>query len=175
MKNVNVDKEKRFGKLTVKKRVAPPEFRNPHYSYWECVCDCGKIKIAKAKNLVNGDCVSCGCKRKSRYEEIPGSYFGAMKQRVRAKKLEYNISPEYMWDLYLSQNKKCALTGMDIGFDPDYRHGKQSASLDRIDSARGYIVGNVRWVHKKINQIKMDMTDVDFIDLCHKVVCHAGK
>lgn len=159
---------RKFDKLTVIRRM--PSITQ--YSLFECKCDCGNIKIAKAKNLLCGNCKSCGCKRKSRYEEIPGAYFGAMRQRAKLKSLECSVSKEYMWNLYLTQNKKCALTGMDIGFDPDYRHGKQSASLDRIDSTKGYINGNVRWVHKKANQIKMDMTDDEFLMMCRRIVNH---
>ena len=160
---------KRFGKLVISERVD----NKGSYSAWKCICDCGNIKIAKLRSLRNGDCVSCGCKRKSRYEEIPGSYFGAMKQRARKKNVECNISKEYMWNLFLTQNRRCSLSGMDIIFDRDYRHGKQTASLDRINPSLGYVEGNVRWVHKKINQIRMDMDDEEFLTLCRKVIEHA--
>lgn len=39
-------------------------------------------------------------------------------------------------------------------------------SLDRIDSSRGYEVGNVQWVTKYVNWAKNDLSQEDFINLC---------
>ena len=46
---------KRFGKLIAKELVSinPPQ--------WRCLCDCGKEKIVKSKNLISGRTQSCGC------------------------------------------------------------------------------------------------------------------
>lgn len=45
-----------------------------------------------------------------------------------------------------------------------------SASLDRIDSSKGYEQGNVQWVHKDINNMKQSFSQDKFIDWCKKVV-----
>ena len=50
------------------------------------------------------------------------------------------------------------LSGIDIGF-----HDK-TASLDRINPLVGYIMGNVRWVHKIVNKMKGDLSDVEFMN-----------
>jgi len=47
---------------------------------------------------------------------------------------------------------------------------QQTASLDRIDSSKGYIEGNVQWVHRKINMMKQSYTQEEFIELCQAVV-----
>lgn len=44
-----------------------------------------------------------------------------------------------------------------------------TASLDRIDSSKGYVIGNVQWVHKTINTMKMDLANSEFIKLCQMV------
>ena len=44
-----------------------------------------------------------------------------------------------------------------------------TASLDRIDSSKGYIKGNVQWVHKEFNKMKLDLLDKEFIDICKLV------
>ena len=46
------------------------------------------------------------------------------------------------------------------------RKSDGTASLDRIDSSKGYIEGNIQWVHKDINRMKGDSSDNDFIKLC---------
>ena len=69
-------------------------------------------------------------------------------------------------ELFLKQNRKCALTGQSIFFAKTTREhdSKQTtASLDRIDSNNGYIEGNVQWVHKKLNMMKQAMPDQEFI------------
>lgn len=48
---------KRFGRLTVKKLVK----KSP--THWECVCDCGTVKVVWAASLVHGTTKSCGCLR----------------------------------------------------------------------------------------------------------------
>jgi hypothetical protein len=40
-------------------------------------------------------------------------------------------------------------------------------NIDRIDSNQGYIEGNIQWVHKDVNIMKMKMTDEKFIGWCH--------
>lgn len=76
--------------------------------------------------------------------------------------------------MFEKQNGKCALSGVDINlsdklhkFSPDY--STFTASVDRIDSSKGYIVGNIQWVHKTINYIKRDLDENEFIDWCKKI------
>jgi hypothetical protein len=44
-----------------------------------------------------------------------------------------------------------------------------TASLDRIDSSKGYEEGNIQWVHKHINFMKRTYSQEYFIDMCKKV------
>lgn len=60
--------------------------------------------------------------------------------------------------------KKCALTGREIGFD-----APQTASLDRIDSTKGYLSGNVQWVHVSVNRMKNSFSQNEFIATCTEV------
>lgn len=86
--------------------------------------------------------------------------------------LEFEVTIDYLWDLYKCQGGKCSLTGDEIQLS----NGKsQSASLDRIDSSRGYVVGNVQWVHKDINLMKMDFNQEHFIELCKRVAYYPNQ
>lgn len=49
---------------------------------------------------------------------------------------------------------------------------KTDASLDRIDSTKGYIEGNVRWVNKDYNMLKCDLTDDQLLEMCTTIVKH---
>ena len=80
------------------------------------------------------------------------------------KRLDIDISKQYIQRLYFEQGKKCAISGVDITLGND-------ASLDRIDSALGYIKENVQWVHKDINIMKGTYSEEYFIEVC-KNVCN---
>lgn len=152
---------------------------------WECWCECGNKVEARGSDLETGKIKSCGCLRieKSKenikishkmyprsygfcgIEDIRGAYLSGIKHRSMKKGREYSVSNQYLWDLYLKQNRKCAMTGMEIKFNT----GKQTASLDRIDSKKGYVEGNVQWVHKDINSVKHDYTVDQFRNYCKLV------
>lgn len=84
------------------------------------------------------------------------------------KEVAFNLTYEQLNELFIKQNRKCALTGLDIWFD-SYSSFNTTASLDRLDSTKPYEVGNVQWVHKLVNQIKMDLKNEEFLDLCQIV------
>lgn len=161
---------KRFGKLVVINRDETTEYKD-RVSRWNCLCDCGKNKIIRARSLLDGGTKSCGCIwKKSKYEDISGQYFSHIKIGAKKRNLEFDLKIKDIWDLYVKQNKKCALSGVDILFDKV--RGKTTASLDRIDSSKGYTINNVQWVHKDINQMKSDRSIEGFRWWCQKVVNH---
>lgn len=100
--------------------------------------------------------------------EISGVNFCKIQYGAKKRNLECNISIEYIWDLFLKQNRKCALSGVDLICNPSNKASmvKSNISLDRIDSSKGYIEGNVQWVHKIVNQTKLDIDENYFIKLC---------
>lgn len=107
---------------------------------------------------------------------------------ARGHEFDFNIlTTEYLWGLFELQNRKCALTGVDLCFHNLKRHDPKTyngnchpdsngtASLDRIDSSKGYVIGNVQWVHKDINIMKLDHSVDYFIKLCEMVYKHANQ
>jgi len=70
---------------------------------------------------------------------------------------------EYLWNLYLQQNKRCALSGVDINLSDPANSIVDTASIDRIDITKGYIRGNVQWIHKTVNRMKVDMSEDEFM------------
>jgi hypothetical protein len=76
--------------------------------------------------------------------------------------LDSNIDAKYLYDMYLRQDGKCAITGMPIDLTTD-------ASVDRIDSMKGYTKDNIWWVKKEINLMKNNLSLEEFILLCKMV------
>ena len=138
-------------------------------------CFCGEIFKTTLHHIFTDNTSSCGCLqykqgkdsfRYSGFGDISGTYFKNLKCNAHRRELEFSITMEYIWNLFLIQNKKCAISGEQINLSPRYLNGiNQSASLDRIDSSKGYIEGNVQWVHKIVNRIKWSLTTKEFLEL----------
>lgn len=149
-----------------------------------CRCECGKMKEVWKSHLIYGKtkgCSQCSAKRGSEHHqwngcgEIHGAVFAAIfneRGRKSRREIEANITIEYVWDLFLKQDRKCALSGLPIKFSEIGKPNKQypqTASLDRIDGSKGYVEGNVQWVHKDVNRMKNVFTDERFIEICQAV------
>ncbi len=169
----------RFGRLL---GVQVDEQRDRHGNvYLICRCDCGTVKSIRKFCLTAKDrhTRSCGClaKEVKRYHnwkgcgDISGQHMLVFKKNAKNRNIPFEVTKEYLWSLYIEQNKICALTGTPIDFGKSNRDGR-TASLDRIDSTKGYIEGNVQWVHKTVNVMKSYMSEDVFLDWCKKIVVH---
>jgi hypothetical protein len=143
---------------------------------WNCKCKCGKECIAVGYDLTHGKTKTCGCRLKINnarnwqgYGEIPKTYWSSLNNGASQRSLEFTITIEYANELFLSQNKKCKLSGLELSFK------ENSPSLDRIDNTKGYVKGNVQWVHKHINKIKQTFDNQYFIYLCKLVANEYSK
>ncbi len=162
------------------------------YQIWKAtlLCDCGNTGKAKLLQLHKGERKTCGVKgcpyfhevRKTHArngnitgcEDIYGSRWGGWRCGASARNLEFSVTPEFGWSLFLKQDRKCALSGVDISFGNAWNK-ICTASLDRIDSNIGYTETNVQWVHKNINLMKRAMSDAEFLDWCKRVVLYSGS
>ena len=105
-------------------------------------------------------------------EEIQGSYWASVKGAAKLRKIYFDITIEYIWGLFLEQDRKCKYSGVELTLSTnnlEHRMGEYTASLDRIDSSKGYIEGNVHWVHKRINVMKGNMPEQEFLNFCEAV------
>ena len=79
-----------------------------------------------------------------------------------------DISLEDMKSTWENQNGKCVYLGIDLvlsNYSKIQRHPIYSASLDRIDSTKGYIKGNIQWISRAMNHLKNDMSHDDMMDV----------
>ncbi len=106
------------------------------------------------------------------HKDVSGSYFCILQHGAKTRDMEFSVSIEYLQEILEKQEYKCALSGVILIFPTSLSiEGRkvQTGSLDRIDSNKGYIEGNVQWVHKTINCIKWKLSQEEFIDWCCKV------
>jgi hypothetical protein len=153
--------------------------------YWNCLCECGKEKIICSGSLVSGNTSTCGNRHiiGSKHKnwkgcgQISRQYWNCLIRGAKQRNIIFNITIEDGWNLFLSQNKQCALSGVDLCFAESYTTQRihQTASLDRIDSSKGYTLDNIQWVHKEINMLKMNCDNQKFIEICRQVAKHNIK
>jgi hypothetical protein len=192
----------RSGKL-VALRPVNPENRycdeNRKVTLWECQCDCGNKTTVRAERMSGKyKYKSCGCLIGSRHIRfvtkrgyklpedralpnefcgcIPMWYFNQTKRSSTKRRIEFNVTATYVNDVFLKQNKKCVLSGVDLvfGLTKFDNKNKTTASMDRIDSWRGYVEGNIQWLHKDANIFKGRKSDAKVIWECTKfkdIIC----
>lgn len=121
---------------------------------------------------------SASSSRRNLVGDISESEFRRIQIGAKKRNLEFSITIEYIWELFIKQNRKCALSGQEIYFGKnrkDERHGNKTASLDRINNKIGYIEGNVQWIHKDINFMKHAYEQEYFIKICEMVCKYMEK
>lgn len=180
---------KKFLNWTVIKNIGNPKIRSA--CLYECICNCGFKRIMRKSHLIENKSNSCKkCRiwpsnlksRKSKnknwtgYKELSGTFWFSIKESARKRKIPFNLTIQEVWELYIKQNKKCALSGIDIYFSPTLKEQKEkgTVSLDRIDSKGIYCINNVQWVHKKINNMKQNLDEKEFIEFC-KIISEYNK
>lgn len=169
---------KKFGRLTA--LGLDKDARNK--SKWICLCECGIKKSILTASLESGKSKSCGCLHKEivknlhqveKYEEVPLTFLKRIQESAKRRNLECSISVEDIWNIYIKQSKKCLFTKQKIGFCDDRKksnHISHTASLDRLDSTKGYIKENCCLVHKDINFMKQNFTVEQFIKYCKLII-----
>jgi len=120
------------------------EWSDKLHRYCKVQCDCGTIKTVRRSSMKPGQTVSCGCYAKSlrKTGQDPRSpMWSRAKYRANQKGLDFNITKE---DIVIPDT--CPLLGTLM----------KSPSLDRIDSTKGYIKGNVWVISNRANTLKND-------------------
>ena len=166
-------------------------------------CSCNKEQFVRAYFLESGRQTCCKeCRSRLNYNiaKQQGKKIGFIKLthegvgnftktalshfKRGAKKRNINWSEEltidYLYNILLRQNKKCALSGLDIDLTELRKSSNvafefMTASLDRIDSSKGYEPNNVQWVHKHINKMKNNFKEDYFINMCKLIVNNANQ
>lgn len=160
--------------LDMAKYIGPSRVR------WLCECVCGEKRNVRQDMLLSNESKSCGHDRTRTTKawedprwvgcgELSGQHFGEIRCRAKREEHEFNVTIEYVWELFEKQGRKCAITGEPLVFHSlkEKRMGlAQTASLDRIDSFIGYLPGNVHWVHKDVNRMKNSFTMDRFFEIC---------
>lgn len=95
------------------------------------------------------------------------------KTRAHSKSLPFNLTLDYLKEMYEEQEGLCAVTNKPFCFTSHpTKHvaDKDSVSLDRVDPKLGYTQGNVRFVTFQVNCAKGFYTDEEFYEMCSNAI-----
>jgi len=166
---------KKFNKLTV---LSLKGKAKDYHLIYKCKCDCGNFHTVSGSLLRRGEskeCSLCAIKIGKNnpcwrgHEEISKSFYNSYYDNAKRRNIKFSLKIKDLWDLFLKQERRCALTGIELNFRSRIDTYDGTASLDRIDSSKGYILSNVQWVHKDVNYMKQDLSQKDFIRLCYLI------
>lgn len=128
---------------------------NSMRAYQKSVClDCSKVFIKDTYNKFNDRAsIATALSRRLTY----------IKPRAKHFQMDYDLDLDFLIKLYNEQDGKCAYTKF-----PMQRIGRSnmSISVDRIDSDKGYVKGNVVLCLTCINLMKHKCSTNDFVRFC---------
>lgn len=123
----------------------------------------GRKYRKKNKDKINGR------RRKHRQKNTQGedSYIkeliSNLQLKDKKKKRSSNIDFDYIKELQKKQNNKCMYSGVDLIWKK--KSGIYQGTIDRIDSSKGHIKGNVQLVTIPVNRFKSDLSHTNFLKL----------
>lgn len=79
---------------------------------------------------------------------------------------DFDIDLDYIMEIFESQDGKCAITGLILLYK---YNNMASASIDRIDSTKGHIKGNIQIVCQCVNRMKNKHSNEETIEFIRKI------
>lgn len=155
----------------------------------EVRCKCGSVEVRRKDHVLNGRtkrCKSCSSKKTLKdnpnhpwlshkgFGKISVTHYSTIKRGAEIRGLEFQLTIDDLWEIFVRQNGRCALSGVKLVLEPALKNSNVNwdiitASPDRIDNNKGYILGNVQWVHKTLNKMRQALTVEEFVNWCHLV------
>lgn len=89
-----------------------------------------------------------------------------LKHLLSYKRRYETITLDNLIKLWDEQKGKCAISGLELTFTQSSGFTITNASIDRINSNKGYELDNIQLVGSMINRMKTDLPQDEFIKLC---------
>jgi len=166
----------------------------------KCQCSCGTLRLFNWKDIRRGRTKGCGCRRNTpelrvlakeraiqfqkegilnrgyirKDAKCPFKYILRMLNRPNRKPC--NLTIEDLKEVWEETHGVCPYTKIKLilpigSTNPNPAISYKMASVDRIDSSKGYLKGNIQYVSRNINLAKGILSHqqmLDFINLIKK-------
>lgn len=159
--------DNQYGRLIV---IGIEGYNSHGEGLWKCKCDCGKISIVFAGNLIRGHTRSCGCLQIDTTERkmFPtkntafNRVYRTYKHTAKRRNLSFTLSPEEFREITQKVCFYCSRPPQN-----ECKSGTSSISywysgIDRIDNTAGYSLGNTVPCCYVCNRMKGTMTQKQF-------------
>lgn len=154
----------------------------------QCACVICGDPVEKNSNQPNGSTCSPECfeqHRKNKWSTLRYKDMGMflhmlqnqIKCRAKRKGQPFDLPPNHLYGLYLSQDKRCSRTGVEFDLSTAISGGKAAPNIpsaDRVDSSKGYTVDNVELTIYAFNIAKNSWSHKEFTEMCMKYLTKQG-
>ncbi len=134
----------RFGRLVAIERLP---IRDIHkHSLWNCICDCGNVRVVTIGALSTGNTKSCGCtKYPPKTVRSMTRVFHSYKNNARYKKLDFSLPLSAFKEITQKPCHYCGALPSNMASNPISRSVDSIYTyngIDRIDNDKGYVFDN---------------------------------
>lgn len=162
----------RFNKLVVLRKSGNDKYRK---TIWLCQCDCGNLKEVTRERLMTGQ-KSCGCIWKDKRIgslAVEHKILSRYKGNAITRNIKWKLSEQKFYELI---NSPCHYCGqVDKKLNDNTGEYFFLNGIDRINSSKDYVDGNVVSCCKRCNIAKNDMTYSEFMDWISRVYVHVRQ
>ena len=132
---------------------------------------CGAVKLCLDFYGTRNDCKECTKRTVARnklsyiplHERDLISRLKNLCTKAKGRTKEFSINTSNLLDLLIKQDGRCAYTKLPLLATANQFN---TVSLDRVDSSKGYVVGNIQLVCSAINKMKQEYTEEMFLLFC---------
>lgn len=146
---------------------------------WEYECSCGTRRRTEGGSLTRGCVKSCGCTRyKFRgtdEEALSRSMFAAYKRSAAERGVEFCLTEDEFQKMFYDPCWYCGSIGREMDCGRAGRAKILANGIDRLDSEKGYEMGNCVPCCKPCNKLKGVFSVDEFLELCSSVASHRAK
>jgi len=159
--------DKRFGRLVAQKLVYKQD--KCHGTYWECICDCGKIHVVSGIHLRHGHTKSCGCLKKEllclkKGEASFNALYYQYKCQAKKRNFVFVLTREFFYEITQQNCFYCGKKPVQCGSRTQRRFGDYLYNgIDRVDNSKGYEKDNCVPCCKWCNIMKRDKSMSEFL------------
>lgn len=130
----------------------------------ECIY-CKKILHDNKNELKYGCCIDCFDLYAHDGDRISSYLYNRSKTNSNNYDFKYSLTKEYIKHIIENQNFKCAYSNMDF----DYFNTSGVPTIDRIDSSKGYEIGNICIIRCDVNKMKSNYDLIYFKNIINNL------